>query len=1378
MTNVSTRYSRVLAALCAVVLGAATSFAQVHVAPGGVDSGDGRDPGAPVGTIAYALTQASDGEEIRLAEGTYNEQGLLLTQSQMITGGWLSDFSGLNSPVDPANTVVQGDGSDRIIRLTITSSGRLTTLDGFTITGGDASTPDHGTGFGGGVYAPGSGKLVLNNMTFDGNAGRTTKDPNSFDDALGHGGAVYSDGSLVISNSMFSNNVGNSGGDFFNDSGVGGAVYYGYSGSGLTEFLIADTTFDSNIGHNSDSTSDLATATSYGGAVAIFPGSVSRADDRGGLTTPTLTFQNVDFLDNSSRGFDADEGNSYGGGLYIDLSSFNGPIDVKISDSRFLRNYASNAFTGFVIIGGFATGGGAAFITNAQTRVLIEDTEFDSNVADERQGLSIASGGGFYAKGPSTGMRSHVDEPRLPVIVLNRTTICNNRAGNSNEQAGGGGFHVDHVTAILHDSKFCRNQNRSEAPFNASGDDGRHVLAVSSQLLVENTCFSNALKYDDSPPPPRGGPPVLGWDVYLSGNGETSEFRYCTFAEALQRDQEALYVDDGTDVIVDSSIFSGFTVPIQTVGSGQALVRYTVYDSADLGAGTIADGGSNLAIPPGSDIFRDLPNDDLHLIANAPAIGAGNPANAPEKDADGDLRDAQPDAGCDEYVVVPEPMIEVTEFSSGNPVTHNSTVDLGKTPLNGPNIRVSFNIKNTGTGTLSVSSISITGDLGLISTAPFQLAPEESKTFDVGHPSNPTGVYNGQVTIVSDAVNNTEFIFNATAEVTEPEIALFEGDREFENNDPLSSVFMDADLNGTPTEKTYTIKNLGTGTLNISQLAVSLPYTFLSGTPSSVAPMSEEQFTVRLPTDVAGRYDGTLEITSDDQDEGLFVIKITGRVIAPEMYVEVDNQPIQSGDTVDFGAAAYASEFPTKTVTIGNTGNTTLELDGETSPTIPDVPIAILAAEVPPGEETSFTLKLKTAEPGAKEGTVRIFSNDPEDNPFEIKVTGTIGDLPNEPEYDFGDAIDPTFPTLLASDGARHKKKTTGPNPKIGANATDYEFDGRPGNLALGDDSGAPIRRGSTSDDEDSITPNFVGQDCYAGQILLDRDAMNTFHVVVGGSAGFLYFWLDLNGDGDWDDAGEQLVKQKPVNVGDNVAIPIPIGANFPRNREMFGRLRISTDLIALKPTGAAVDGEVEDYLFRTVDRRFLAIDTTDDKRDYKTTFQFRVTNIVDNLTRGVSDVLVTTEFFVFRPGSTASAGPLTYFNLTGSPQGYSTSTMQWTIPAIADLGEAFGIFDWELQQGFQGQNLALRIEVVSEIECNGISDEVPGNNKSNWSIFLLFGDFADRQQIIRKLLEIQTGMRGAVAHDPMDPNEDAVVDVADLIWAVGAEESAGAGIP
>lgn len=156
--------------------------------------------------------------------------------------------------------------------------------------------------------------------------------------------------------------------------------------------------------------------------------------------------------------------------------------------------------------------------------------------------------------------------------------------------------------------------------------------------------------------------------------------------------------------------------------------------------------------------------------------------------------------------------------------------------------------------------------------------------------------------------------------------------------------------------------------------------------------------------------------------------------------------------------------------------------------------------------------------------------------------------------YDFGDAPDPSYPTLEASDGARHRLGST---LYLGADV-DSEADGLPTAAADGDDN-------DTRDDEDGVTFTSVANP--GGVAGVDVEASDT---------GLLSAWVDFNADGDWDDAGEQVFTDEPLTAGiNNLQFAVPGDAVVGMT---VGRFRVDS-AGGLLPTGAASDGEVEDHM-------------------------------------------------------------------------------------------------------------------------------------------------------------------------------------------------------
>jgi len=156
---------------------------------------------------------------------------------------------------------------------------------------------------------------------------------------------------------------------------------------------------------------------------------------------------------------------------------------------------------------------------------------------------------------------------------------------------------------------------------------------------------------------------------------------------------------------------------------------------------------------------------------------------------------------------------------------------------------------------------------------------------------------------------------------------------------------------------------------------------------------------------------------------------------------------------------------------------------------------------------------------------------------------------------DWGDAPDPSYPTLAASVGATH---TISVGILLGA-TIDAESDGVPKAAADGDDT-------TGIDDEDGVT--------FASKIVAGTNA--SIQVVAGFSGGYLDAWIDFNADGDWADSGEKIATATLLSAGLNtLSVPVPQPSALGPT---YARFRISSGG-GLTPSGLAADGEVEDYL-------------------------------------------------------------------------------------------------------------------------------------------------------------------------------------------------------
>ena len=168
---------------------------------------------------------------------------------------------------------------------------------------------------------------------------------------------------------------------------------------------------------------------------------------------------------------------------------------------------------------------------------------------------------------------------------------------------------------------------------------------------------------------------------------------------------------------------------------------------------------------------------------------------------------------------------------------------------------------------------------------------------------------------------------------------------------------------------------------------------------------------------------------------------------------------------------------------------------------------------------------------------------------------------PEEIPLDFGDAPDPTYPTLLASNGARHRVVPgVFMGPATGVPGIDAEPDGQPDPNAMGDDlNGIDDENGATF-----MTPISPGGACVVDvEVSVD---------------GYLWLWIDMAGDGSFAQPEDRMFGQLALTAGLH-SIGFPVPETGVMAHPSFARFRFCRQpLMLLGPDGPAPDGEVEDY--------------------------------------------------------------------------------------------------------------------------------------------------------------------------------------------------------
>lgn len=199
---------------------------------------------------------------------------------------------------------------------------------------------------------------------------------------------------------------------------------------------------------------------------------------------------------------------------------------------------------------------------------------------------------------------------------------------------------------------------------------------------------------------------------------------------------------------------------------------------------------------------------------------------------------------------------------------------------------------------------------------------------------------------------------------------------------------------GSSGDLTVDVRNDGNANLVVTALGTSpaaytlvgapaLPLTILPG----AAPVT---LTVRFSPLAAGSHPGTLGITSNDADEGVVQVALSGTGVAPPA-----PDIVLSATTLDFGHVATGSTADL-TVNVSNVGSSNLTVSAlattHAAYTIVGAP-ALPFVVAPGGASVPVTVRFGPTATGTLAGTLDVTSDDPDEGLLAVTLTG-VGDAP------------------------------------------------------------------------------------------------------------------------------------------------------------------------------------------------------------------------------------------------------------------------------------------------------------------------------------------------------------------------------------------------
>lgn len=363
---------------------------------------------------------------------------------------------------------------------------------------------------------------------------------------------------------------------------------------------------------------------------------------------------------------------------------------------------------------------------------------------------------------------------------------------------------------------------------------------------------------------------------------------------------------------------------------------------------------------------------------------------------------------------------------SFSPNTSNHT-DFGSISTPGTLTRT-YTVTNAGANgadELTVSSISITGaqasNFAVTDNCSSPLAAGASCTFTVTYTSGLTGgVSNATIAVANSDAARDPYEFAIQAELLSASISVSGNNTPIANGDNTPSsadhTLMGSLVAGQTITRTYTLKNLGLGGLQIGANAVALSAAGNGGGSGQFAvatqPVAgvyttnqEAFFSVTYTSPGQGSFYALVTLTTENA--GTFTFVVQGDGPSPRMQVVGNNNDIPSGSTTtsttnltDYGTRSLNTNLD-RTFTVGNPGSlgaaAPLNLTGSPRAVVSDVSVggaAMFTVTIQPGSpisvngSTTFRIRYRPTAHGCHVAQISIASNDPARDPYTFVVRG------------------------------------------------------------------------------------------------------------------------------------------------------------------------------------------------------------------------------------------------------------------------------------------------------------------------------------------------------------------------------------------------------
>ncbi|MBE7491760.1 MAG: choice-of-anchor D domain-containing protein [Planctomycetes bacterium] len=340
------------------------------------------------------------------------------------------------------------------------------------------------------------------------------------------------------------------------------------------------------------------------------------------------------------------------------------------------------------------------------------------------------------------------------------------------------------------------------------------------------------------------------------------------------------------------------------------------------------------------------------------------------------------------------------ERPAGTIIADNGNDALG-THVAGVPLVLTYTVRNVAaTGSINLGAFTVNGivNCGVVLTPPgaTPLAPGGSTTMQATVTPTAAGAFSFALHLANDDLDENPYDINASGTaLAPPEINV---QRPAGTNiADGGSTAVTGTVAGAGTPVTFTIQNLGGSTLNLTGRSVAnlvnCGVALGSFGSSTVAAGGSTTLTVTVTPTAAGAWSFDLDIDSNDSDENPYDIAVSGTaLVGGEINVErpAGTTIVDGGsDTVTGTVAGVATIV---TYTIRNQGTATLTLTGRNAASLVNCGVGLgsfSSGSLAPGATATLSVSITPVAAGGWSFTLNILSDDLDENPYNIAVSGT-----------------------------------------------------------------------------------------------------------------------------------------------------------------------------------------------------------------------------------------------------------------------------------------------------------------------------------------------------------------------------------------------------